>query len=108
MTRTNERTTVTSEAVPDVVLTLSADRGYHGTALSHAIVIGKTQVPDSGYSGTGQTALGVGQPRSDDVRAHPVRAPRGRGCASASWATRPAPSLLSTPGRSSHSSQPKS
>jgi len=34
MTRTGERTTVTSEAVPDVALTLSAGRGYHGTALS--------------------------------------------------------------------------
>jgi hypothetical protein len=34
MTRTSERTTVTSEAVPGVALTLSAGRGYHGTALS--------------------------------------------------------------------------
>jgi AcrR family transcriptional regulator len=34
MTRTSERTTITSEAVPDVALTLSADRGYDGTALS--------------------------------------------------------------------------
>jgi hypothetical protein len=29
MTRTSEPTTVTSEAVLDVALTLSADRGYH-------------------------------------------------------------------------------
>ena len=32
MTRTGERTTVTSEAVPGVALTLSVGRGYHGTA----------------------------------------------------------------------------
>jgi AcrR family transcriptional regulator len=34
MTRTSERTTVTSDAVPDAALTLSAGHGYHGTALS--------------------------------------------------------------------------
>jgi hypothetical protein len=34
MTRTGERTTVTSEAAPDVALTLSAGRGYRDTALS--------------------------------------------------------------------------
>jgi hypothetical protein len=70
MTRTGERTTVTSEAVPGVALTLSAGRGYHGTALKQI------------------------------AEALELR--------SASWATRPATSLLSAPGRSSHSSQPKS
>lgn len=34
MTRTGERTTVTSEAVLDSALTLFAELGYHGTALS--------------------------------------------------------------------------
>ena len=34
MTRTSERTTVTSEAGPGVALTLSAGRGDHGTALT--------------------------------------------------------------------------
>jgi AcrR family transcriptional regulator len=34
MTRASEPTTVTSEAVLDVALTLSADRGYRGTALN--------------------------------------------------------------------------
>jgi hypothetical protein len=34
MTRTGEPTTVTSEAVLDVALTRSADRGYRGTALN--------------------------------------------------------------------------
>jgi len=40
-----------------------------------AIVIGKAQVPEFGYSGTGQTALSVAaRPRNGDVHAHPVRA----------------------------------
>jgi AcrR family transcriptional regulator len=34
MTRTGEPTTVTSEAVLDVARALSAERGYHGTAVS--------------------------------------------------------------------------
>ena len=34
MTQTGERTTVTSEAVLDAALTLFAQRGYHGTAVS--------------------------------------------------------------------------
>jgi AcrR family transcriptional regulator len=34
MARTGERTTVTSEAVLEAALTLFAQRGYHGTALS--------------------------------------------------------------------------
>ena len=69
------------------------DAGVERVKAADAIVIGKTQVPDSGYSGTGQTRLGVGRPRSDDVHAHPVHAPQGRGCASVSWATSPATSL---------------
>jgi hypothetical protein len=45
MTRTGECTTVTSEAVPDVALTLSADRGYHGTALSQIAEALKLSIP---------------------------------------------------------------
>src|SRR5580704_18379462 len=45
MTRTSERTTVTSEAVPGVALTLSADRGYHGTALSQITKALKLRIP---------------------------------------------------------------
>ena len=46
MTRTSERTTVTSEAVPDVALTLSADRGYHGTVLSQITKALKLRIPN--------------------------------------------------------------
>lgn len=45
MTRTGKRTTVTSEAVPDVELTLSADRGFHGTALSQIVEALKLGIP---------------------------------------------------------------
>jgi len=45
MTRTGERTTVTSEAVLDVALTLSADRGHHGTALSQIAEELKLRIP---------------------------------------------------------------
>ena len=45
MTRTGERTTVTSEAVLDVALTLFADRGYHGTALSQIAEALELRVP---------------------------------------------------------------
>jgi hypothetical protein len=45
MTRASERTTVTSEAVPDVALSLSADRGYHGTALGQIAEALKLRVP---------------------------------------------------------------
>ena len=45
MTWTNERATVTSEAVPGVTLTLSADRGYHGTALSQITHATTTRSP---------------------------------------------------------------
>jgi AcrR family transcriptional regulator len=45
MTRTGEPTTVTSEAVLDVALTLSADRGYHGTALSQIAEALELRIP---------------------------------------------------------------
>ena len=66
MTRTSERSTVTSEAIPDVALTLPASSGYHGTAPS-------------------QYRPGMNcAPRSGDVHAHPVRAfLAARVCASA-------------------------
>jgi hypothetical protein len=46
MTRASERTTVASEAAPDVVLTLSADPGYHGSTLSQiaeALELGESE-----------------------------------------------------------------
>jgi hypothetical protein len=46
MTRTSERTTVTSEAVPRVTLTLSADRGYHGTALGQITKAPGLRIPN--------------------------------------------------------------
>jgi len=46
MTRTGERTTVTSEAVLDVALTLFADRGYHGTALSQIAEALELRIPN--------------------------------------------------------------
>ena len=45
MTRTGERTTVTSEAVPGVALTLSAGRGYHGTALKQIAEALELRIP---------------------------------------------------------------
>jgi hypothetical protein len=45
MTRTSERAAITSEAVPDVALTLSADHGYHGTALSQLAEALKLRIP---------------------------------------------------------------
>ena len=45
MTRTGERTTVTREAVPDVALTLSADHGYHGTALNQIAEALELRIP---------------------------------------------------------------
>ena len=46
MTRTSERTTVTSHAVPGVTLTLSADRSYHGTALSQITEALELRIPN--------------------------------------------------------------
>jgi AcrR family transcriptional regulator len=45
MTRTGERTRVTSEAVPGVTLPLSAGRGYHGTALSQIAEALELRIP---------------------------------------------------------------
>jgi len=45
MTRTSERAAVTSEAVPDVALTQSADHGHHGTALSQIAEALKLRIP---------------------------------------------------------------
>src|SRR6266702_3812338 len=73
-----------------------------------AIVIGKTQVPDFRYSGTGKTPLSVSASSRTTMftRTPCARSSRARVCASASWATRPATS--STPDRSAYLSQPKS
>jgi hypothetical protein len=48
MTRTSERAAVTSEAVPDVALALSADHGYHGTALRQVAEALKLRIPRVG------------------------------------------------------------
>ena len=45
MTRTSERSTVTSEAIPDVALTLPASSGYHGTALSQITEALELRIP---------------------------------------------------------------
>jgi AcrR family transcriptional regulator len=56
MTRISERTTVTSEAVSDVALTLSADRGYHGTALSQIAEALKLRIPSPATTRSPSTA----------------------------------------------------
>lgn len=45
MTRTSERTTVTSEAVPDMALILSAGRGNRGTAVSQITELLELRIP---------------------------------------------------------------
>jgi AcrR family transcriptional regulator len=56
MTRISERTTVTSEAVSDVALTLSADRGYHGIALSQIAEALKLRIPSPATTRSPSTA----------------------------------------------------
>jgi hypothetical protein len=56
MTRTSEPITVTSEAVLDVALTLSADRSNHGTALSQTARGAQTAHPELPQSRSPSTA----------------------------------------------------
>jgi hypothetical protein len=56
MTRTSERTTVTSEAVPGVALPLSASRGCHSTAMSQIAEALKLRIPGPATTRSPSTA----------------------------------------------------